>query len=104
MKPKISTHFPFDYEAILSKAKYAFLYNRSGNQGSDTRPMIIISEDEKLNKCEGYSIGIYNNGIEIHSEFSMPKDWVDVKTLSTDINGLLCEWLIQKGEKELIDN
>ena len=50
MKPKISTYYPFDYEDMLSKAKYAFIYDRCGNQGNEKRPYIVLSEDKKLNK------------------------------------------------------
>ena len=103
MKPKISTYYPFDYEDMLSKAKYAFIYDRCGNQGNEKRPYVVLSEDEKLNKCVGLGISIYNNGIEVNSEFSMPKDWVDTETLTTDVNGLLCEWLTQQGESALIN-
>ena len=103
MKPKISTYYPFDYEDMLSKAKYAFMCDRCGNQGNETRPMVVIEENAELNKCVGYEIDIYNNGIEINGEFSMPKDWVNTETLTTDVNGLLCRWLAQQGEHSLVN-
>lgn len=102
MRPKISTFYPFDYQDILSHAKYAFLYDKCGNQGSDIRPRIVVFEDDNLNKCTGYEIDIYNNGIELHGEFSMPKDSVDVSTLTRDVNTLLCDWLKDQGEYSLV--
>ena len=101
--PKISTYYPFDYKDMLSKAKYAFMYHRCGNQANETRPYVVLSENKKLNKCLGYGISIYNNRIEINSEFSVPKDCVDTETLTTDVNGLLCDWLTQQGEHSLIN-
>lgn len=103
MRPKISTFYPFDYQHILSQAKFAFLYDKCGNQGSDIRPRIVMFEDDNLNKYTGYEIDIYNNGIELHGEFSIPKDSVNVNTLTRDVNGLVCNWLMEQGESFLIE-
>lgn len=104
MTPKISTFEPFDYKDMLSKAKYGFMYDRCGNNGNETRPYIVLSENKELNKCVGYEISTYNNGITISSEFSMPKDWVNSETLTTDVNGIICSWLTKMGEYPLLNN
>lgn len=87
---------------MIKKSKYAFIYKRSGNQGSAHRPHVVMSEDKENNKCIGFSIAVYNNGIEQNSEFSMPKDWVDTESLTTDSNKLICDWLSDQGESALL--
>ena len=101
MKPKISTKQHFDYDDMINKSKYAFIYDRCGNHGNESRPMVVIDEDDQ-DKCIGYEISIYNNGIEINAEFSMPKSWVNTETLTTDVNGLLCSWLTSQGEYSMV--
>ena len=103
MQPKISTKYPFDYDDMISRSKYAFIYDRCGNQGNASRPMVVISEDHQNNKCLGFEISTYNNGIEQHAEFSMPKDWVNAESLTIDSNKLICDWLLNQNEQTLIN-
>ncbi len=102
MKPKISTKYNFDYDDMISSAKYAFVYHRCGNQGNESRPCVVTGENKKLNKCIGFEISIYNDGIEQNAEFSIPKDWIDYETLTVDANQLICDWLIKQGQSSLI--
>jgi hypothetical protein len=98
-KPQISAYEPFNYDDMLSKAKYAFIYDRCGNQGASVRPRIVTHEDG--DKCEGYELQIFGDGIAISGNFSMPKRITD---MDTDVNGLVCRWIIDMGESGLIQD
>lgn len=103
MKPKISTVYPFDYEDMISKAKYLYLDHRCGNHGNETRPRIVTEEGED-GKIKGFSISIYKDGIEINSEFSSWKNLVeDLESLTLDVNKGICDWLVSSGSEELIN-
>jgi len=85
---------------MLSEAKYMFLYDKCGNQGNATRPRVVTGEKDGM--LIGYGIGIYNNGIEINSEFSMPKSTVDMESITKDVNKGICDWVLSLGEESLL--
>lgn len=91
MKPKISAYYPFNYIDLLNNAKYGFMADK---------PMIVIDEN---NKCVGYEIDIYNDGIQISGQFTTDKKLIDIDSLTIDINNLICEWLIKNKEYSLIN-
>jgi len=99
--PTISKYEPFNYKELVNVAKFAYLYNRCGNTGNKIRPHIIIGElpDGKYN---GIEIEIYNDGIIRSGVFSIPKNFVDVNTLTLNVNDLVCDWLEFQNQTQFV--
>lgn len=91
MRPKISTVYPFDYDKLIKKSKFAFINKYCGSNGNTPRPVIITSIEEDMIK--GHTFAIFKDGIEINSDISMPKENVDMETITRDANSLICNWL-----------
>ena len=99
--PKISKYEPFDYKRLVNTSRFAYLYDRCGNTGNKIRPHIIIGELPN-GKYNGVEIEIYNDGIIRSGVFSIPKDFVDVKTLTLNVNDLICNWLESENQIQFI--
>lgn len=99
-KPKISTKYPFDYDKMVKDGKYMYIATRCGNSGGETRPRVVM--EEKNGKMQGFTIDIFNDGIEQGGEFSAPKFTVNPESLTLDINQGIIDWLVSVDSEELV--
>jgi len=89
--PRISTVYPFNYKDMIDKAKFMFI-----NPRAKDKPYVVMEQDEK-GFMKGFSIDLYRDGIEQHSEFSMGMTFfeaeIDKATLTTKVNDGILKWL-----------
>ena len=94
-EPKISTKQYFNYSELISKSKYGFIVDGVVH---------IITDETDPENLKGHTIKIYNDGIEINSDFSFGKRMIETDTLTTNVNKLICDWLNSINESEMVQD